>query len=94
MATNKLKVSAVAEALQSAALELRLQGRVEPRLSPETMARLAEVDEATVFTWLREFETSQGKSGLGPKEKLGHRTVRVRASVFDAFLRSKEVACG
>lgn len=86
-----IELSPVAVLLDEAVRELRVRGSVEQRYSPDECARLAGVDEATVFLWKREYESSQGKGGLGPWEKLGHRTVRVRGSVFDAFLRSKEV---
>lgn len=95
MASKQInELSPVAALLDGAVRELRVRGVVEQRLSPEECARIAGVDAATVFAWKREFESSQGKSGLGPWERLGHRTVRVRGSVFDAFLRSKEVRHG
>lgn len=87
-------LSPVAQLLDEAVRELRVRGLFEERYTPEEIAAKDKVDVTTVYAWKKEYEDTQGKSGLGPWEKQGHRIVRIRGTVAESFFRSKEVRGG
>jgi len=72
-----------------------LRGQVvENHYSVESVAKMLEVSERTVWERIAQFERSGGKEGLGPIVKLSHKVVRIPASSVNRLLESHRVQPG
>lgn len=65
--------------------------QVEEQLSPEVVAERLGVNVSTVWRWVKLWNTSEGKEGLGPVRKLGRRITRIPASAVNKFLEQRTV---
>lgn len=65
---------------------------VEPQYSPERVAELLEVSLRTVAGYKDDYETSAGRSGLGPWIKYSHKVTRIKASSLNRFIDAHTVA--
>lgn len=64
---------------------------VEPHYSVETLSSLLEWSPRSLWGEVEAYESSAGRSGLGPVCKFGHRTVRIPASAVKRWLASKTI---
>jgi hypothetical protein len=64
---------------------------VEPHYSAERVAELLEVSERTVWSYVEEYEMTEGKAGLGPVVKLSHKVVRIPGSAVNRLLAARSV---
>lgn len=61
---------------------------VEPHYSVARLAELLEVSEATVETYIRRGETTQGRDGIFPVRRLSFKCLRIPASSVNQWLKT------
>lgn len=65
---------------------------VEQHYSPESVAKLLDVTERSVWTYHDLWVTTGGREGLGPVVKLSFKATRFPASAVNRFLRARTIA--
>ncbi len=65
--------------------------QVEEQLSVPQIAERLGVEVSWVWRKLRRYKETDGREGIGPARKLGHRLTRVPASGVNRYLESREV---